>query len=68
MLAAYLAIIGTALLVPNTIATIADNQMFQFAPESIPAYLATLIIATVAATIFTFWVLKSRGLLPGDIE
>jgi magnesium transporter len=68
MLAAYLAIIGTALLVPNTIATIAGNQMFQFTPAQIPAYLGFIILSTVAATIFTFWVLKSRGLLPRDIE
>jgi magnesium transporter len=68
MLAAYLAIIGTALLVPNTIATIAGNQMFQFTPDQIPAYLGFIILSTVAATIFTFWVLKSRGLLPRDIE
>jgi magnesium transporter len=68
MLAAYLAIIGTALLVPNTIATIAGNPMFQFTPNMIPAYLGFIILSTVAATIFTFWVLKSRGLLPKDIE
>jgi len=68
MLAAYLAIIGTALLVPNTIATVAGNQMFQFTPDMIPAYLGLLILSTVVATIFTFLVLKSRGLLPRDIE
>jgi magnesium transporter len=68
MLAAYLAIIGTALLVPNTIATIAGNPMFQFTPDMIPAYLALIIFSTVSATIFTFWVLKSKGLLPRDIE
>ncbi len=68
MLAAYLAIIGTALLVPNTIATVAGNPMFQFTPAMIPAYLGFILFSTVAATIFTFWVLKSRGLLPKDIE
>jgi magnesium transporter len=68
MLAAYLAIIGTALLVPNTIATIAGNSMFQFTPDAVPSYLGFIILSTVAATIFTFWVLKSRGLLPKDIE
>jgi magnesium transporter len=68
MLAAYLAIIGTALLVPNTIATIAGNSMFQFTPDMVPLYLGFIVVTTVVATIFTFWVLKSRGLLPGDIE
>jgi magnesium transporter len=68
MLAAYLAIIGTALLVPNTIATVAGNSMFQFGPSAVPYYLGFIILSTVAATVFTFWVLKSRGLLPGDIE
>jgi magnesium transporter len=68
MLAAYLAIIGTALLVPNTIATIAGNPMFQFGSSAIPYYLGFIILSTSAATLFTFWVLKSRGLLPRDIE
>jgi magnesium transporter len=68
MLAAYLAIIGTALLVPNTIATIAGNSMFQFGPPVVPYYLGFIVLSTIAATIFTFWVLKRRGLLPRDIE
>ncbi|HVP24633.1 MAG TPA: CorA family divalent cation transporter [Methanomicrobiales archaeon] len=68
MLAAYLAIIGTALLVPNTIATIAGNPMFQFGPSAIPYYLGFIVLSTAIATIFTFRVLKSRGLLPTDVE
>ena len=68
MLAAYLAIIGTALLVPNTIATILGNSMFQFPPSAAPWYLGFIALSTVAATIFTIWVLKKRGLLPRDIE
>ncbi|HTY52181.1 MAG TPA: CorA family divalent cation transporter [Methanomicrobiales archaeon] len=68
MLAAYLAIIGTALLVPNTIATVAGNPMFQFGPSEVPWFLGFLVVSTVVATIFTFWVLKKRGLLPGEIE
>ncbi|HUK93257.1 MAG TPA: CorA family divalent cation transporter [Methanomicrobiales archaeon] len=68
MLAAYLAIIGTALLVPNTIATIAGNPMFQFTPADAPFFLGIIVLSTIVATGFTIWVLKSRGLLPRDIE
>ncbi|MDD1663869.1 MAG: CorA family divalent cation transporter [Methanomicrobiales archaeon] len=68
MLVAYLTIIGTALLVPNTIATVAGNPMFEFTPEDIPIYLGTIVISTVVATAASWWVLKRVGLLPKEIE
>ncbi len=64
LMVGYLTIIGTALLVPNTIATIAGNQMFPFTTMDIPAYLTLLIGSTVIATIVSWWTVKKYGLLP----
>lgn len=68
MLVAYLTIIGTALLVPNTIATVASNTMFEFTPQDVPLYLTTIIISTLVATFASWWVLKRVGFLPSQIE
>jgi len=66
LLGAYLAIIATALLVPNTIATVAGNPMFQFNAGHIPLYLATILISTVVSTIAAWWAVKRLGLLPSQ--
>jgi magnesium transporter len=68
MLVAYLTIIGTALLVPNTIATVASNTMFSFTSEHIPLYLGTIIVSTIIATIAAYWAVKKMGWLPSTIE
>jgi len=68
MLVAYLTIIGTALLVPNTIATVAGNTMFAFTEQDIPLYLGTIIVSTVVATIAAYWAVKRMGWLPPNIE
>jgi magnesium transporter len=68
MLVAYLTIIGTALLVPNTIATVASNMMFNFTEEHIPAYLFTIILSTVVATVAAWYVVKRWGWLPTQVE
>jgi magnesium transporter len=68
MLVAYLTIIGTALLVPNTIATVASNTMFGFSSEHIPLYLTTIVVSTVLATIAAYWAVKRMGWLPPQIE
>ncbi|MFH1237283.1 MAG: CorA family divalent cation transporter [Candidatus Aenigmatarchaeota archaeon] len=68
MLAAYLAIISTALLVPNTIATIAGNEMFGFTSGDITWYLTMLVISAVLGTIATWAILKKSGLLPSKPE
>ncbi len=68
MLVAYLTIIGTALLVPNTIATVMGNAMFQFSSEHIPIYLAVIILSTVISTYVAWWAVKRVGLLPPKPE
>lgn len=64
LMVGYLTIIGTALLVPNTIATVAGNQMFPFTTMDVPMYLTVIIGSTVVATIVAWWAVKKYGLLP----
>ncbi len=64
MLVAYLTIIGTALLVPNTIATVASNNVFDLGPPDAPTYMALLLVSTLLATVFSWWAVKRMGLLP----
>jgi magnesium transporter len=68
LMVGYLTIIGTALLVPNTIATIAGNQMFPFTQEHINAYLALIIGSTIVATLVSWYAVKKLGLLPSSPE
>jgi len=68
MLVAWLTIVGTALLVPNTIATVFGNGMFQFSETEIPWYLATIVISTIVATVIAWWAVKRVGLLPSRPE
>ncbi|MDD1717290.1 MAG: CorA family divalent cation transporter, partial [Methanoregulaceae archaeon] len=68
LLVGYLTIIGTALLVPNTIATVAGNMMFQFTPRDQNWYLSIIIGSTIVATILSWWIVKKKGLLPRTYE
>jgi magnesium transporter len=55
----YLTIIGTALLVPNTIATILGSSAFDMQPDDRWWYITLLVTATALATWFTWlWVRK----------
>jgi magnesium transporter len=60
----YLTIVGTAVLVPNTLATILGNTVFNFGPEDLWWYLLLLIGATVIATFGVWWWLRKMGWLP----
>lgn len=64
LMVGYLTIIGTALLVPNTIATVAGNPMFPFRTTDVPIYLTVIIGSTIVATIVAWWAVKRYGLLP----
>jgi magnesium transporter len=65
-LAAYLTIVGTALLIPNTIATILGNAVWVYGPEQLWLYLVLMIGATIAGSIFMWFWISKKGLLPED--
>lgn len=68
LLVSYLTILGTALLVPNTIATVVGNPMFEFTQQDIIWYIPFLIISTIIATILAWYVVKKMGYLPSAHE
>jgi magnesium transporter len=68
MLAAYLAIVGTALLIPNTIATMLGNAVWVYGPEDLGSYLLLIIGATIGGSILMWVWINKRGLLPKDQE
>ena len=67
-LAAYLAIVGTALLIPNTIATILGNGVWVYGPEHLWLYLTIMIGATIFVSLVMWYWINKKGLLPADKE
>ncbi len=67
-LAAYLAIVGTAVLIPNTIATILGNTVWVLEPQDLGWYLALLIGATAGGCVLMWLWINKRRLLPPDKE
>lgn len=63
LIVTYLTIVGTAVLVPNTLATILSNPAFALTPEDTGWYTALMIVSTLVATIFAYWWVKSLGFL-----
>jgi len=68
LLMAYLTIIGTAVLVPNTLATMLGNSVFDIGPKDLGWYLALMIGSTVVATVAVYWWVKRRGWIPKKMD
>jgi magnesium transporter len=64
LLVAYLTVIGTAFLVPNTIATALGNNAFQMGPQDMGWYSVLLIGSMIVATAGSYLWVKRMGLLP----
>jgi magnesium transporter len=64
MLAAYLAIVGTAVLVPNTLATALSNPAYGLGPGDSWWFTILLILSTVIATAIVYSWVKGKGMLP----
>jgi magnesium transporter len=62
-LVAYLTIIGTALLIPNTIGTILGNSVWVFGPESLGLYALLMIGATLFGSFLMWYWVKKNNLL-----
>lgn len=68
MVMTWLTIIGTAVLVPNTLATIFSNPAFNMTPKDVWWYAALLILSTIFATFLAYWWIKRSGWLPAQVE
>jgi len=64
----YLTIIGTAILVPNTLATIFSNAVFDIGPRDLGWYLALMIGTTVVATGLVYWWVRRSGWIPKRMD
>ena len=57
----YLTIVGTAILVPNTLATMFGSSVFDIGPGDLWWYLVLMVLSTALATFLVYWWLKKRG-------
>lgn len=64
----YLTVLGTAVLVPNTLATIFGSSAFNLQSNDIGWYLGMLAGSTVLATGLAYWWVKRSGLLPRKMD
>ena len=64
----YLTIVGTAVLVPNTLATIFGNSVFDIGPQDLWWYVTLMVGATLGATFIVWWWLRKKGWLPGKMD
>ncbi len=64
----YLTVLGTAVLVPNTLATIFGSSAFDMQSHDIGWYVAMLVGSTVLSTGLAYWWVKRSGLLPKKME
>jgi magnesium transporter len=64
----YLTVLGTAVLVPNTLATVFGSSAFDMQGHDIVWYVTMLIGSTVVATGLAYWWVKRSGMLPKKVE
>ena len=64
----YLTIVGTAVLVPNTLATMLGNAVFDIGPKDMGWYLALMVGSTVGATGLVYWWVRKRGWIPKKMD
>ncbi|MGV8085497.1 MAG: CorA family divalent cation transporter [Candidatus Bilamarchaeum sp.] len=64
LLVAYLTVIGTAVMVPNTLATALSSSVFNLTTNDQTWYISLMVISTIVATLISYWWVKKEGLLP----
>ncbi len=64
----WLTILGTAVLVPNTLATVFSNPAYEMGPKDKVGYTIMLIAATIFSTWIAYWWIKKKGLLPFKVD
>lgn len=60
----WLTVLGTAVLVPNTIATVAASGAYDLGPQDKVWYSILIVASTVFATAGAYWWIRSRDLMP----
>jgi magnesium transporter len=60
----YLTIVGTAVLVPNTLATMLGDAVFNITPADLWWYIIMMVGATSLATFGVWWWIRRMGWLP----
>jgi magnesium transporter len=65
---AYLTIVGTAVLVPNTLATIMGNSAFDMKGKDVGWYIALLVGSTAVATGLVYWWVRKWGWIPKKMD
>ncbi len=68
LLVAYLTILGTAVLVPNTLATALSNPAYNLGPQDAWWFTALMAVSTIASTLIAYWWVKKKGLLPSKAQ
>jgi magnesium transporter len=64
----WLTLLGTAVLVPNTLATIFSNSAFEMGPEDKWWFSILLILSTIISTLMAYLWVKKKGLLPSKVD
>ena len=68
LLMTYLTILGTAVLVPNTLATILGNSTFNMDAGDTWWYVILMIVSTVGATWLVYSWVKKKGWIPKKVD
>jgi len=68
LLMSYLTIIGTAVLIPNTLATVLGVSVFDLRTEDLGWYLVVIIGATVIGTGAVAWWVIRQGWIPRKMD
>jgi len=68
MVVGYMSIIGTALLIPNTLATVLANGMFGFTVKDTFSFLSLILLSTAGATLLMYYAVKKFNLLPKKLS
>ena len=65
----WLTVLGTAVLVPNTLATIAGTGAYDLTPEDQVWFTALIVVSTAVATFAAWLWIRRKGLMPAhDVE
>ena len=64
----WLTILGTAVLVPNTLATVFSNPAYEMGPQDRTWYSILIVGSTIIATYMAYWWIKKKGLMPEKVD